>query len=648
MRLRTLSFALFILLALSPSLVVSYVLYKQVYQLTESSINKKLERAAHQISSDTLHKFEVLSTALDSLARQELMVYGMDDLFYSSQIFDSITQFGQKYSLIESMYVVASDGYVVESYGGNISAFEESELANFKSSFRFGGDFYRYKPWISFFNHADLIIGEGNANGIALTLPVYSVKRLSLAPIKGYIVAIIPVSFLLDIANNAISEQERVNISFNGHSIGGEKGFSNHDSVLIQQPLALTGGGFRNALWLDLNVMQYRSAIESDIQASLSPVITTAGVFIIVLVLTAVMVAHWVSQAFNQLNDLIQGFELGKESGEKDFFITEFKEASQLFSRLQNTINAQVHKLEESNAELAKIDKLRQKYLDEVEELNVSLENKVESRTQELKESRDLLIQRQDQLVESKKMASLGRLVAGIAHEVNTPLGVAVTGVSSLKDNLNTLEDAYSANKMSRQSLREYLDYNQDLTEIVMINLSKAAQLISDFKMVSVQETHDVKEVINLRTYLLSTLNSLSPRLKRFKPELHISCKDNLMVRCYSGAISQVLTNLVFNSLKHGFEGRTTGKITIDVGLNEGVVKMVYADDGVGMTEENRNKIFEPFFTTKPGIQGGTGLGMHLVYNLVTHKLAGNIQCESQVDEGAKFTIAFPVENVPL
>jgi signal transduction histidine kinase len=246
----------------------------------------------------------------------------------------------------------------------------------------------------------------------------------------------------------------------------------------------------------------------------------------------------------------------------------------------------------------------------------------------------------QEQLVQSEKMASLGGLVAGVAHEINTPIGVAFTAASTLQSRSQELKTAYSSGNIKRSMLDKYVNQADEIGEMIAKNLSRAAELIQSFKQVAVDQTSSERREFHLHEYIQETLLSLRPRLKKLPYQIHVECPDNIVLDGYPGALSQILTNLVMNSVVHAFEGRDQGQIEIRAQAHEHMVHLSYSDDGVGMSADARKRIFDPFFTTRRG-QGGSGLGMHIVYNLVTRSLGGSIRLPPS-ETGVAFDIRFP------
>jgi len=296
---------------------------------------------------------------------------------------------------------------------------------------------------------------------------------------------------------------------------------------------------------------------------------------------------------------------------------------------------------------IAKLDEAEQHSL----KLNSELEDKVSKRTDALKESNQELLstleklhQFQDQLVESEKMASLGDMVAGVAHEVNTPIGLGVTASTLLSDRLTEIQEAFNNKTLRSSQLKKFISEGQENVGIIYRNLKRAAELISSFKKVAVDQSSEEIREFNIYELINEVLLTLAPQIKNTPYEIDIDCPESLVIRSKPGPINQVLINLILNSIIHGFEGRSHGKIKITVMLLSEQLNIIYKDDGKGMDENIKNKVFDPFTTTKRG-EGGSGLGMHLVYNLVTQALGGSIGVDSMVGHGVHFEINFPLDT---
>lgn len=280
----------------------------------------------------------------------------------------------------------------------------------------------------------------------------------------------------------------------------------------------------------------------------------------------------------------------------------------------------------------------------EIRKFSEEMETRVKERTLKLKESLEIIQNTQTQLVQTEKMAALGNLVAGVAHEINTPIGIGVTAASYLEQKTMHILEAYQQGNLNSDKLKNYLQTASKSSSMIFSNLTRAAELIHNFKQVAVDQTSEQKRVFLLKEYMDSILLSLHPQLKKTKHVIKINCPDDLAINSYPGVFSQIITNFIVNSLIHGFENKEKGQITLDINLKNHILIIKYTDDGCGIPQASLPKIFDPFFTTKRG-QGGSGLGLHIVYNLVTSRLGGTIECQSIPGQGTSFTLELPQQT---
>jgi signal transduction histidine kinase len=298
-----------------------------------------------------------------------------------------------------------------------------------------------------------------------------------------------------------------------------------------------------------------------------------------------------------------------------------FNNMSSELDKKTNQLKSYAASLESSNLELKRYQ--------------TTLEEMVEQRTSTLKSA-------QKQLIESEKMASLGELVAGVAHEINTPVGVGVTAASFLKDETNNINKKYLSNSMTKEDFDEYLSCSLQTTDMIFSNLQRATELVKSFKQVAVDQTVEDHRLFSVISYIEEVLLTLHPRLKKTQHIIELTGDRGIELDSFPGSFSQIVTNLIMNSVIHAFDEGVAGCISMHIERDDEQVIIIYADNGIGVDTENLAKIFDPFFTTKRGY-GGTGLGMHIVYNLVTQQFKGLIKCESRLGQGVKFTITIPV-----
>lgn len=246
--------------------------------------------------------------------------------------------------------------------------------------------------------------------------------------------------------------------------------------------------------------------------------------------------------------------------------------------------------------------------------------------------------------VEREKMAALGNMVAGVAHEINTPIGISITASSYLELKNQEITDLLQQGKMKKSDLDKYLETSNEVLSTIMANLNRASELICSFKQVAADETSEVKREFDVGDYMEAVVTSLRPYIRKTSHTVTINCKKGLVVNSYPGALAQIITNLIENSIVHAYDQGVAGNIRIDVDeTNENIV-ITYSDDGKGMDRSVVKKIYEPFFTTNRG-GGGTGLGMNIVYNIVTQTFAGTIGCKSKVGGGTVFVITIPTHK---
>ncbi len=287
------------------------------------------------------------------------------------------------------------------------------------------------------------------------------------------------------------------------------------------------------------------------------------------------------------------------------------------------------------------LDKRNLQLQQEVKERQLA-EAQLQEKAQQLEQTLQNLKQAETQLIQTEKMAALGGLVAGIAHEINTPIGIGVTAASLLVEKTTAFSERLETGTLKRSELGTFLDIAQQTARMTLTNLNRAAELIASFKRVAVDQSSESRRVFPLAAYLDEVLLQLSPKLQATQLQVRVEGDRTLTLNSYPGAFSQIVTNLLMNSLLHAYGAEALGHITLSFSQTPEVLCLEYFDDGCGIPAEHLSKIFEPFFTTKRG-QGGSGLGLHIVYNLVTQKLGGIIYCESQLGAGTKFVIELPI-----
>lgn len=406
-----------------------------------------------------------------------------------------------------------------------------------------------------------------------------------------------------------------------------------HDNLMLCKTISQQTNTL-GYLCIRLSLDYLNQAINDSLYIKLSVLIIS----LITALLLALKLQNSVTQPISQLVSLIK-----HAAKAKDYAIRAPKQALIELDRLGNSFNTMLDRIQFT---LAKQEQAEQ----EIRTLNQTLENKISQRTEALKDSNKELVdtlatlhEYQSQLVENKKMASLGDMVAGIAHEVNTPLGLGITASTSMQDRLKAIQDSLSQKKLTEAQLSHFLAESNENLEIIYRNLKRSADLITSFKQLAVNQMHEKSQHFKMKKFLEDVLLSLKPKLHHTKHQINIECNTELEVSTQSSTLQQILTNLIMNSLIHGFERSEQGLITIKAHKKQKRLQLEYSDNGKGISEQMKRKIFDPFVTTKRG-SGGNGLGMHLVYNLVTQALQGQISVSSELGQGIHFLIEIPVD----
>jgi len=312
---------------------------------------------------------------------------------------------------------------------------------------------------------------------------------------------------------------------------------------------------------------------------------------------------------------------------------------------LENHANQQLETITKLEIEI----KNRIEAESEVKTLNLELEQRVAQRTHdltlsnhELSNTLSELKHAQKKLLEADKMAALGGLVAGVAHEINTPIGVVLMAISHMKEQCLLVVASLNSQTLTSNQLNEFTQILDSGFDLSLKNIERAITQIESFKQVAVEGSFDEIRSINLYEYIHEIVQSLDPHFKDNQHQLIIECPKGIEINTYPGAMSQIISNLVMNSLNHAFED-LEGNILISVERKDGVVELLYSDDGQGLSLDAKNRIFEPFYTTKRGA-GFSGLGAHLIYNLVTQRLKGEIELVENYGPGTHFKITFDAD----
>lgn len=321
-----------------------------------------------------------------------------------------------------------------------------------------------------------------------------------------------------------------------------------------------------------------------------------------------------------------------------------FIEVKATIKKLQKNNRILQKKFDRSEADRIRLEEVNRKKESLLKQVIVELQDSqsiLEKKSSALEEAILSLQQTQAQLVESEKLAALGRLVAGVAHEINTPVGTGITLASVLADETQHFQMLIAQGQIKRSVINHYTEVATESSRLILTNLNRAAELIRSFKRVSVDQTHAEKRIFDVKIYLEEVMMSLSPQLRKHTHRWQITGDDSIVINSNPGAFAQIVTNLVTNSLNHGYGNNDSGELRIHLCKEGDSLSLSYSDDGRGIPLEHQGQVFEPFFTTARQ-HGGTGLGLSIIYNLVCQKLQGSITLDSQPGKGVQFLIQIP------
>ncbi|MFY8272993.1 ATP-binding protein [Pseudoalteromonas sp. SSDWG2] len=349
---------------------------------------------------------------------------------------------------------------------------------------------------------------------------------------------------------------------------------------------------------------------------------------------------YYVGQPINDLSQLLQN--VAKDRNYKvqapDTKITEL-------NQLCASVNTMLERTEK-HIERHEMDKK------EIEALNHSLEEKVSMRTDALRDANQELLstlermhQYQNQIVENEKMASLGQMVAGVAHEVNTPLGLGITASTLVRDRLGEIRTAFDNKTLTSVQLGRFLIDGEENLSLIYRNLNRAADLVASFKKLAVTQDNEKQSDIDVHSLINDVLTSMNEELAQVKPEVIVDCPPDLHINAKAGPIQQILQQLISNAMTHAFDKVETARIEIRVTAGAGKMQIDFIDNGRGIAKTLQPRIFDPFVTTNRG-SGGSGLGLHLVYNLATQALSGSVYLERSDESGSHFIVQLPYTEV--
>lgn len=352
------------------------------------------------------------------------------------------------------------------------------------------------------------------------------------------------------------------------------------------------------------------------------------------LVLTALSLLIFYVLVTRPLTSVIRSIESAGDTPEKARLNEPPGHANSEIGMLVRLTNQHLDAMDGMLAQLRNAESRLKRYSDELEE-------KVSERTQALSASLLELESAKGQLIQSEKMAALGGLVAGIAHEVNTPLGIAVTASSVLTETLDELHRKFDEKSLTSADFERLVGHAIEGNTMLINNINRAARLISDFKKTAVDQISETRCEFEVRSTLMALIASLHPETRRVPVVPRLECPEGIEMRSLPGVLTQVVSNLIINSVRHAFSGIEKPEIVIEVMEDGDWIALEYRDNGTGVPEALHQRIFEPFYTSKRG-QGGSGLGLNIVFNLINRKLKGQLHFESAPGQGVHFSLRIP------
>lgn len=610
-----------ILSTIIPALLISSLLLLQITDDAKAGVTAKL---ALQVKSDMEvinNRLDILTSRLEQLALDQNIVLAAENAVFSVtaqaqmarlrnehpevsviQLYD--TQLWPTESLPSFFEFVALDT-VFENYP---RIFPNSELSKLS-----GVDSAALRDLIEQSSNGKVSLNSDEFLTITVILSKQNEVSSQSGIKTGFLIALISLPDLLTV----LEDQNQRNLSLS--PIAAVTLDENRTNVVKTEQRLINGETIYFAV----------ASLREEFVKPINRAIRKVAVTIMAVLLISIALALYVSRRFirpmRRIKTLVESYRQGQfEQKISSFYFSEFQ---QLSSVLKDMVN-------------------------QIEKNQKELESRVALRTNELANANNELTsllanQRnlQSHLVETEKMAQLGGLVAGVAHEINTPVGIGVTAATSLHEFIKEIDSGVNAGTMTKTRLNSLLQRSKECTEILLTNLSRSAELISNFKEVAVSQSGNEQNTFHLYTFLSEIIVSLYPQTRKFHINFTIDIDKTIELHSFQGVFAQIFTNFVINSLKHGFNHEDHYNIEVSARIDDGSLYLNYSDDGAGMEQSVLNQIFEPFYTTKRG-KGGTGLGMHIVYNLVTQKLEGKISVQSSLGRGTHISILLPITHV--
>lgn len=604
-----------------PAILVSGALLLQIMDDAKASTTAKL---ALQVKSDISvirNRLDILTSRLEQLALDQNIVLAAENAVFSVTAQSRLSRLRDEHPEISIIQIYDTLLWPAESLPSNFefvgldTLFEnhptvlpESEIPNLS-----GVNSDVLQSLINQQSNGSITIQSNEF----LIVTVALTKQNEVSPQKGidtgFLIAVVSLPNLLTL----LDDQTQRKISL-----------SPQTSVGLDDALATVVK--TEQLTFSEQVIYFSVAsLRDDFVKPINKAVTKVALTILVVLLISISLAWYVSRRFtrpmSQIKTVVESYGNSQFNASiPDFDFSEFQQLSRVLVSMANQIEKNQKELE------SRVATRTSELADANNELTMLLE-----------EQRNL----QSHLVETEKMAQLGGLVAGVAHEINTPVGIGVTAATSLNEFIDEIGTGISTETLTRKRLNSLVERSRECSDILITNLSRSAELISNFKEVAVSQTGSELNTFNLNTFLSEIVVSLYPQTRKYNVNVSFDIDDWIELHSYQGVFAQILTNFIMNSLKHAFTKENEYTIKISAKVMDDSISINYSDDGSGMAPNVLTHIFEPFYTTKRG-KGGTGLGMHIVFNLVTQKLEGQISVDSEPNKGTQINILLPITHL--
>lgn len=643
--LRTSVFAVVVVMAIVPVLLLSVFFVDRIYDLKHSAVQTELEMSANALTTQMSHELDVMLARLQTMSSISDVVLTTHSPLFGHRAVLHMQHFLENNPLVSSIYLLDAKSQTLEVSPTSANLIPLPEKVTQYSQDLFQSSNLSASPFLihrldnkAFILQTIKLIEVGMHNnsiryfsnaGFVIVLPLYMYigKSQVEKELKGTMVAIVPQYRIAQRLKALSGEQTQFDFYVNDKAT--LKGVERESDHFIEQSsnLLLPDGSTALSVHFYELKQKYYQPVQ-DVLFKLSMLVLLALLFVFVI---AYWLARRVSEPLSKLQSELLLYAEGDYQRADAAQCSQFYEVQQIYQVLQQMSMRIIHDHNELE------ERVKQRTI-EVEASNSSLRSMM-----------DKFQQAQEQLIESEKMALLGQLVAGVAHEINTPVGISVTAASYVIDSFKELSAELDAGKLSRNRLAMHMERISSSCQMILTNLQRSSELIRNFKSVAVEQSTDQLRPFALYHYLNEVLNSLHHRLKQLPVKVVLEGDTELQIESYPGVFGQILTNLVLNSVLHAFveasqsqEGKLP-QIWIRFWLDEQqALHLTFKDNGKGVDEATRARLFEPFFTTKRN-KGGTGLGLHIVYNLVVQKLHGTIQCDSEKGQYMMFEICMPV-----